>query len=33
MIMWNFDLVEPEYGLISAKRMRDDLLDALKYFN
>ena len=33
MILWNYDLVEPEYGLLSAKQMKDDLLEALKFFN
>lgn len=33
MILWNYDLVEPEYGLLSAKQMKDDLLDTLKFFN
>ena len=33
MILWNFVLVEPEYGYVSAKQMRVDLQEALKYFN
>lgn len=33
MIMWNFDLVESEYGSISAKQMREDLQEALRHFN
>lgn len=33
MIIWNFVLVEPEYGYCSAKQLRIDLQDALKYFN
>jgi trehalose-6-phosphatase len=33
MIIWNFIHVEPEYGLLSAKQMRVDLQEELKYFN
>ena len=33
MIIWNFVLVEQEYGYLSAKQMKIDIQEALKYFN